>query len=42
MCYDWRLDLCWTVNNGQLSVMISEQDEDLLSYMMDLKVSEGE
>ncbi|KAB0353161.1 hypothetical protein FD755_024124 [Muntiacus reevesi] len=31
MCYDWLLDLRWTVNNRQLSVMISEQDEILLS-----------
>ena len=42
MWHDWILDLQWIVNNRQLYVMISEQDEVLLSYMIDLKVSEGE
>ena len=42
MCNDWLLDLQWIVNNCQISIMISEQDEVLLSYMIDLKVSEGE
>ena len=42
MWHDWILDLQWIVNNRQLYVMISEQDEVLLSYVIDLKVSEGE
>ena len=42
MWHDWLLDLQWIVNNRQLYVMISEQDEVLLSYVIDLKVSEGE
>ena len=42
MWRDWLLDLHRIVNNHQLSIMISEQDEVLLSYMIDLKVSEGE
>ena len=42
MWHDWLLDLQRIVNNRQLYVMISEQDEVLLSYVIDLKVSEGE
>ncbi|KAI4554838.1 hypothetical protein MJG53_020137 [Ovis ammon polii x Ovis aries] len=42
MWNDWILYLQRIVNNHQLYVMISEQDEVLLSYMIDLKVSEGE
>ena len=40
MRHDWLLDLHQIVNNRQLSIMISEQVEVLLSYMIDLKVSE--
>ena len=39
---DWLLDLQQIVNNRQISIMISEQDEVLLSYRIELKVSEGE
>ena len=42
MWHDWLLDLQRIVNNRQLYIMISEQDEVLLSYVIDLKVSEGE
>ena len=42
MWHDWLLDLQQIVNNRQLSIMISEQVEVLLSYMINLKVSEGE
>ena len=42
MWHDRLLDLHRIVNNHQLFIMISEQDEVLLSYMIDLKVSEGE
>ena len=42
MWHDWLLDLQRIVNNRQLSIMISEQAELLLSYVIDLKVSEGE
>ena len=42
MWHDWLLNLQRIVNNRQLSIMISEQVELLLSYVIDLKVSEGE
>ena len=42
MWHDWLLDLQRIVNDRQISIMISEQDKVLLSYMIDLKVSEGE
>lgn len=42
MWHDWLLDLQRIVNNRQLPIMISEQDEVLLSYVIHLKVSEGE
>jgi len=42
MWHDWLFDLQQIVNNRQLSIMISEQVEVLLSYMINLKDSEGE
>ena len=42
MWHDWLLDLQRIVNDRQISIMISEQDKVLLSYMIELKVSEGE
>ena len=30
------------MNHPQVSVMISDQNKDFLSYMIDLKVSEGD
>ena len=42
MWHDWLLDLQRIVNDRQISIMISEQDKVLLSYMIDMKVSEGE
>uniref|UniRef100_A0A4W2G6H4 Uncharacterized protein n=1 Tax=Bos indicus x Bos taurus TaxID=30522 RepID=A0A4W2G6H4_BOBOX len=37
MWHDWLFDLQQIVNNRQLSIMISEQVEVLLSYMINLK-----
>ena len=38
---EWLLDLKQIMNHPQISVMISNQDKDFLSYKLDLKVSEG-
>ena len=38
---EWLLDLKQIMNHPQVSVMISNQDKDFLSYKLDLKVSEG-
>ena len=38
----WLLDLKRIVNHPQVSVMISDQNKDFLSYMIDLKVSVGD
>ena len=39
---EWLLDLKQIVSHLQVSVMISDQDKDFLSNMIDLKVSEGD
>ena len=38
----WLLDLMQIMNHPQVSVMISDEDQDFLSYMVDLKVSDGD
>ena len=38
----WLLDLKQIMNHVQVSVMISNQDKDFLSYKSDLNISEGE
>ena len=40
MWHKWLLDLKQIMNHPQVSVMISDQDKDFLSYMIDLNVSE--
>ena len=42
MLHKWLLDLKQIMNHPQVSVMITDQDKDFLSYMIDLNVSEGE
>ena len=42
MWLKWLLDLKRIMNHPQVSVMISDQNKDFLSYMIDLKVSEGD
>ena len=39
---EWLLDLKQIMNHPQVSVMISNQDKDFLSYKLDLKVSEAD
>ena len=39
---DWLLDLKQIMCHPQVSVMISDQDQDFLGYIIDLKVSEGD
>lgn len=39
MWHDWLLDLKQIINNPQMYVMISDQDEDLLSYMINLNIN---
>ena len=39
---EWLLDLKQIMNQPQVSVIISTQDEDFLSYMIDLNVGEGD
>ena len=41
MWHKWHLDLKQIMNHPQVSVMISDQDKDFLSYMIDLNVTEG-
>ena len=41
MWHKWLLDLKQIMNHPQVSVMITDQDKDFLSYMIDLNVSEG-
>ena len=38
----WLFDLKQIMNHPQVSVIISDQDKDFLSYMINLKVSEGD
>ena len=38
---EWLLDLKHIMNHPQMSIIISTQDEDFLSYMINFKVSEG-
>ena len=37
----WLLDLKQILNHPQVSIIIGTQDEDFLSYLIDVKVSEG-
>ena len=41
MWSEWLLDLKQIKKYPQVSIIISSQDEDFLSYMIDFKVSEG-
>ena len=38
----WLLDLKQIMNHPQVSVIISDQDKDFLSYLINLQVSEGD
>ena len=40
MWSEWLLDLKQIKKYPQVSIIISSQDEDFLSYMIDFKVSE--
>ena len=42
MWHDWLLYLNQVPNHSHMSIIISDQDEDLLHYLMDLKISEGD
>ena len=42
MCHDWLLDVEQIMNHPQVSIIISNQDEDLVKDVMDWKVSEGD
>ena len=39
---EWLLDLKQIMSHPQVSIMIGDQDQDFLGYMIDLKVSEGD
>ena len=41
MWHDWLLGLKQMMNHCQMPIMVSEQDEDLLSFLMVLKGREG-
>ena len=42
MCPEWLLDLKQIMNHPLASIMISDKDEDFLSYMIKKKVNEGD
>ena len=42
MWSEWLLDLKHIMNHPLVSIMISDQDEDFLSYMIEKKISEGD